>query len=177
MLGFITLGMVLDAPLTGYDIKKRIETGVGTFYKASFGSLYPLLKKLAAQGLLAVIEQSQGERVKKLYQITAQGNAAFFEWLRAPIDFNASTDHQLAKIYFFDRLPPAERAAQLAAYQASCTRYLETLQALLQKYEAMENKACFYYKLSTLYYGVAVMQTTIAWCGRIQAGGGLAGWV
>ncbi|WP_418666394.1 hypothetical protein [Allofournierella sp.] len=68
------------------------------------------------------------------------------------------------------RLPPAGRAAQLAAYQASCTRYPETLQALLQKYEAMENKACFYCKLSPLYYGIAVMQTTIAWCG-------LAGWV
>ncbi|WP_081905926.1 PadR family transcriptional regulator [Kineothrix alysoides] len=38
--------MVLNEDLTGDDIKKLIENGIGTFYKASFGSLYPALKKL-----------------------------------------------------------------------------------------------------------------------------------
>ena len=46
MLESILLGMVLEEDLTGYDIKKRIETGIGVFYKASFGSLYPALKKM-----------------------------------------------------------------------------------------------------------------------------------
>lgn len=169
MLEFIALGMVMDGPLTGYDIKKYIETGIGTFYKASYGSLYPLLKRLADRGLLAVTEEQQGSRQKKYYQITAQGKTEFLEWLRSPIDFSDNTDNQLAKIYFFDRLPEDERKEQLAEYELSCSEYLKKLKSLLKKYEQMENKACFYYKLSTLYYGIAVMQTTIGWCRQIRA--------
>lgn len=39
MLESLILGMVINEDLTGYDIKKLIETSIGTFYKASFGSL------------------------------------------------------------------------------------------------------------------------------------------
>lgn len=46
MFEFIALGILMDAPLTGYDFKKAMESGIGTFYKASYSSLYPLLKKL-----------------------------------------------------------------------------------------------------------------------------------
>ena len=53
MLASIALGMVLEGDLTGYDIKKRIEKGIGVFYKASFGSLYPALKKLTRNGWLS----------------------------------------------------------------------------------------------------------------------------
>ena len=50
MLDYIILGMVLNEDLTGYDIKKFIENGIGVFYKASYGSLYPALKKLTEKG-------------------------------------------------------------------------------------------------------------------------------
>ena len=46
MLESIILGMVSDNDFTGYDIKKLIENGIGVFYKASYGSLYPALKRL-----------------------------------------------------------------------------------------------------------------------------------
>lgn len=44
MLEYIVLGMVNYEDMTGYDIKKYIESGISVFYKASFGSLYPILK-------------------------------------------------------------------------------------------------------------------------------------
>jgi len=44
---YVVIGMVLHVPLTGYDNKKLIEKGTGNFVKASHGSLYPALKKLA----------------------------------------------------------------------------------------------------------------------------------
>lgn len=169
MLEFIVLGMVIDRPLTGYDIKKYIQTGIGTFYKASYGSLYPLLKRMAHQGLLNFIEEPYGNRNKIYYEITEQGKSAFFQWLKSPIDFNGNTDNQLAKIYFFDKLSKDERAGQLTEYEENCTVYLKKLKAMLQEYEGMENKDCFYYKLSTLYYGIAVMETTLGWCRRVRA--------
>lgn len=168
MLQYIILGMVHDEPLTGYDIKKRIENGVGVFYKASYGSLYPALKKLAEGGSLTMQEQPRGGRQKKYYTITPQGQAQFAAWLHQPLDTSDVMDNQLAKIYFFDRLPADARQRQLQAFEAHNLQYLEQLQQLERYFDAMENKDSFYYKLSTLYYGICMLQTNLAWCRQVQ---------
>lgn len=79
MLGYIILGMVHENNLTGYDIKKYIENGIGTFYRASFGSLYPTLKKLVEKGRLVTHENPQGGRQKIYYGITEDGKK--FLWI------------------------------------------------------------------------------------------------
>lgn len=168
MLEYIVLGVLMDQPLTGYDVKKVIERGVGVFYKASYGSLYPILNRQAEKGHLTVIEQAQGNRQKKLYEITPQGREAFFTWLRSPISAKDSADSHLAKVYFFDQLPPAEAEAQLLAYEENSRAYLAELQGLWAHFDRMEHKECFYYKLSTLCYGIASLQQTMKWSAHIR---------
>ena len=164
------LGMVLEEDLTGYDIKKRIENGIGVFYKASFGSLYPALKKLTAKGYLAMCEEPQGNRRKIFYRITEEGKAVFYGWLSAPMNLLDGTNTHLAKVYFFDKLPPDIREQQIMAYEVNNTNYLHRLEALEKEFDRMENKDCFYYKLSTLYYGICVTQKTVQWCRHIREG-------
>lgn len=166
MLTYIIMGMVFYEALTGYDIKKHIEEGIGVFYKASYGSLYPSLKKLTNQGYLTMFEQPQGGRQKKYYQITEQGKAIFLEWLSTPVENDS--DNHLAKVFFFDRLPPDVRNQLLHEYELNNIQYLRKLLELEKHYEKMENKDCFYYKLSTLYYGIRVIQDSIAWCQHIR---------
>lgn len=168
MLEYIILGMLLDEARTGYDVKKLIENGIGTFYKASYGSLYPALKKLTDKGLLTMFEQSGGGRQKKFYQTTQQGKTVFFEWLSAPMDLSDNTSNHLAKVFFFDNLPVDIHDQQLREYELSSINYLRKLQALERKYAAMEHKDCFYYKLSTLYYGICITQANIEWCRHIR---------
>lgn len=166
MLELVIVGMVLDKPITGYDIKKHIENGIGVFYKASFGSLYPALKKLSEKGHLAMREESQGNRHKKYYIATEQGKLAFFNWLSSPINFNDGTDNHLVKVYFFDKLPNDIRNRQLKEYEISNTNYLRKLQELEKHFS--ENENCVYFKLSTLYYGICIVQQNINWCRHLQ---------
>lgn len=166
MLDFIIIGMVFDEILTGYDIKKRIEDGIGVFYKASYGSLYPSLKKLTGKGFLTMFEQPQGGRKKKYYQITEQGKTIFLEWLSTPME-NDSDSH-LAKVFFFDRLPEDICHQQLQEYERNNIKYLRKLQELEKYFSNMKNKDCFYYKLSTLYYGIRIVQDKIQWCRHIR---------
>lgn len=166
MLDFIIMGMVFYEALTGYDIKKHIEDGIGIFYKASYGSLYPSLKKLTDKGHLIMSEQPQGGRQKKYYQITEQGKAAFLAWLSTPMENDS--DNHLAKIFFFDRLPADIRNQQLQEYELKNRIYLRKLQALEKHFANMENKECFYYKVSTLYYGIRIVQDNIEWCRHIR---------
>ena len=40
---FPVLGFLMDAEMTGYDLKRRFQESVGFFYRVSDGSLYPAL--------------------------------------------------------------------------------------------------------------------------------------
>ena len=51
----LCLGILSLGEATGYEIKKGIEDGMFShFIDASFGSIYPALTQLAAEGLLSV---------------------------------------------------------------------------------------------------------------------------
>lgn len=168
MLESIALGMVLENDMTGYDIKKLIENGIGVFYKASFGSLYPALKRLTEKGFLTTFEKPQGNRQKIYYHITEEGQSTFLSWLTAPMDIFEGTNTHLAKVYFFDKLPLEICRQQLLEYEENNRRYLKKLRELEAEFSKMEHKECFYYKLSTLYYGICIIQKTIQWCSHIQ---------
>ena len=170
MLDYIILGMVYDVNLTGYDIKKYIENGIGVFYKASYGSLYPALKKLTEKGFLTMYEEPLGGRQKNYYKITNEGKKVFLDWLVLPINVLDGTNTHLAKVYFFDKLPSDIRDRQLLEYEINNEKYLRKLQALENDFDKMENKDCFYYKLSTLYYGICITQETLRWCRHIREG-------
>lgn len=168
MLESIALGMVLEKDLTGYDIKKMIENGIGVFYKASFGSLYPALKRLTDRGFLTTAKKPQGGRQKIFYHITAEGQDHFFDWLSSPVDIFEGTNTHLAKVYFFDQLQSEVRGRLLYGYEMNNRNYLKKLEDLEKQYSKIENNRCFYYKLSTLYYGICITQKTIQWCQHIR---------
>ena len=74
----LCLGVLSAGEASGYEIKKDIEEGMFShFIDASFGSIYPALTQLAAEGLLTVREQEQtGKPDKKVYAITEAGRRA-----------------------------------------------------------------------------------------------------
>lgn len=170
MLDRIILGMVQTSCATGYDIKKRIENGIGVFYRASYGSLYPTLRKLVEKRFLTAREEAQGGRKKIFYSITKEGERYFLDWLSEPMSVPEGTTAHLAKVYFFDLLPPEIRNRQLTALEFGYESYLSKLEALEKHFLSLENRDSFYYKLSTLYYGISVTRTILQWCGHIRAG-------
>lgn len=174
VLDYIILGMVLKDDLTGYDIKKYIENGIGIFYKASFGSLYPALKKLTEKGCLIMYERPQGGRQKNYYKITDEGQKIFMDWLASPMNVLDGTNTHLAKVYFFDMLPVDIRERQLLGYEINNQNYLRKLESLEKDFDKLDNKDCFYHKLSTLSYGICITRETIRWCQHIRVGKPLA---
>jgi DNA-binding PadR family transcriptional regulator len=163
MIDYIIIGMVLHEPLTGYDIKKRIESGIGYFVKASHGSLYPALKKLADKDFLTMNEEPQGERMRKCYQATEIGKAAFLEWLSSPIDSSSITVNLLSKIYFFDELTEDIRHEQLQEYEAHIQQILREYKKLQKQHSDENSENGSYYEWATLYYGLQSAQGMIRW--------------
>jgi DNA-binding PadR family transcriptional regulator len=59
VLELAVLGLLHETPMHGYELRKRLNALLGTFRAFGYGSLYPCLKELLAQGLIA--EESPAE--------------------------------------------------------------------------------------------------------------------
>jgi ABC-type antimicrobial peptide transport system permease subunit len=55
---FVILGLLAHEPMSGYDIKKRIEYSISNFYDISYGQIYPELARMEVANLLT--EPSDG---------------------------------------------------------------------------------------------------------------------
>jgi len=163
MLEYITMGMVLNKELTGYDIKKEIEDGIGSFYKASYGNLYPTLKRLTDKGYLTMNEQKQGNRLKKYYKATEAGKESFLEWLSAPIDTNASAESQLAQIFLYGELPKEIRDKRLQECEFFAEQGLRQLENLAKQLPNENMSDRDYFAISTLYYSLQNAYLTLHW--------------
>ena len=168
MLDYIILGIVLNEELTGYDIKKHIEFGIGNFYKASYGNLYPALKKLADKDFLTMKEQPQGERNKKYYQATELGKSAFLEWLSSPTDFSSSYDALMVKIFFYGELPDDIRRERIYECELFMQQHLRELREIEEQFASTINNDRDYFEISTLYYGIQSLLNSLRWLRHIK---------
>ena len=46
-------GLSVEPNLSGYDMRKGIQNSIGYFWGESYGQIYPALKRLASEGLIA----------------------------------------------------------------------------------------------------------------------------
>ena len=168
MIEHVVTGMVLHESLTGYEIKKEIEIGIGNFYKSSNGNLYPTLKKLTEKGHLILTEQTQVSRLKKYYRATELGKAAFFEWLQAPLDANPVTPVILTKVFFFGVLEEDKRRKLLQAYELYIQKNLDRHKEMEAQLLATNMDKTYYYGVSTLYYCLQNIQGMLRWLKYIE---------
>jgi DNA-binding PadR family transcriptional regulator len=74
VLELAVLGLLHESPMHGYELRKRLNTLLGMFRAFSYGSLYPCLKQLLAQGLIAEDHSGVSSRRSKIvYKLTAEG--------------------------------------------------------------------------------------------------------
>ena len=87
MLEIPILGLLSEAPMHGYELRKRLSALLGTFRAFSYGSLYPSLRRLQEAGWIdeedvPVEEPASGfgtrsRRGKRVYRLTAEGKEHF----------------------------------------------------------------------------------------------------
>jgi DNA-binding PadR family transcriptional regulator len=82
----LCLAILSFGDATGYEIRKESTEGRFSYFDdASFGSIYPALARLEADGLVTVREETQaGKPSRKVYSITEAGRAEFVSSLCEP---------------------------------------------------------------------------------------------
>src|SRR6187431_2156486 len=89
VLEYAILGLLRDAPMHGYELRKRLNGVLGSFRAISYGSLYPALRDLVERGLIieagaadASAPVLSGRRAKIVYELTADGKDRFAELVK-----------------------------------------------------------------------------------------------
>src|SRR5579884_1671185 len=83
--GRVILGMIAFGKQTGYDIKQLVDRSTRHFWAASYGQIYPELKRLEEQGLIRGRSEPSGARARTIYELTPDGERALHAWLASPI--------------------------------------------------------------------------------------------
>ncbi|MGI9330479.1 MAG: PadR family transcriptional regulator, partial [Gammaproteobacteria bacterium] len=105
-------------PGSGYDLKKEFESLFKHFFPAGYGSIYPALADLTAQGYLVCEEIPQvGKPDRKVYEVTEAGRRAFAAALREAEPQHKLRSEFLATIYFAEMMD-GDRLKQLLDQRA-----------------------------------------------------------
>ncbi len=153
---------------TGYDVKQKIEFSTRFFWGASYGQIYPELKRLAAAGLVEAEPDPRGGVKRTAYGLTPAGERALHEWLtdRGHQLFEMR-DEALLKIFFGDLLTDDELLANVRERREWCDRTLELFREIdemtVTGWGARESPT------EALRYGLELMEWMRGWYARKEA--------
>lgn len=123
-VALLCLAILHEGEATGYEIKKAsVEGDYRHFVDASYGSIYPALSRLAAEGYVTSREVAQsGRPARKVYAITDRGRTVLLNTLMQPPGPDVFRARFLLVAKFAELLSPdvlraalCERRSHLAA--------------------------------------------------------------
>jgi DNA-binding PadR family transcriptional regulator len=124
------LGLLGIRPMSGYDIKRAVDRTIRHFWAASYGQIYPELKRLEETGWIAGQDADRGGRTRRVYRITAAGRRRLEGWLHGYETRIEMRDESLLRLFFADALPPDEALGLLAARREGYRMMLAYLRSL-----------------------------------------------
>jgi DNA-binding PadR family transcriptional regulator len=161
---YVILGLLRKGPKSGYEIKSIVDRSTRFFWAASYGQIYPELRRLAEAGLIEGESTPQGGRKRTVYTLTADGRRELRRWLDEPPEVFEMRDEGLLKLFFSGAKPQAARTA-LEARRA----YYEDKLRQLEEIEPLARSAPDEFPYMVLRCGVALSEFSIEWCDQALA--------
>ncbi|HLN64059.1 MAG TPA: PadR family transcriptional regulator [Symbiobacteriaceae bacterium] len=162
------LGVFSWGPGSGYNVKGEMEKGgLGWIWELSYGSIYPKLEAMAAEGLIAPVETQTEGRERTTYDLTAKGWREMDRWLCELPEFPLPLkDELLLRILFWGAVRPEDRETLIKHLEAR-KAFCEAMLAKLRQPMGYENAADEYhmylgsYAEHRLYAEIAWADSTI----------------
>lgn len=120
------LGELMVQPMYGYQLHEVVNKALGPFHRLSWGTLYPLIRRLEQEGLAtAETEHRHGffhhearTQARRVYSITEAGRQRFFALMLEPGEYcRAYPDLFAIKLTKFGFLTPEQRLLVLQQYR------------------------------------------------------------
>ena len=157
---YAVLGALLSGPAHGYELKRRLNSGLGPIWHIAQSQLYCVLSRLEREGLVKGRLESQGARPpRRVFSLTPAGEHAFWEWATSPVRHAREVRIELlAKLYFLRRHAP-DRVPELLSAQAE---RLARLRDRLSQRKALPTDDAVLARL-TLSFRLALLSALLSW--------------
>ena len=126
----VILGLLSGRPRSGYEIKAVVDRSTRFFWAASYGQIYPELRRLEGDGLIEGEDAPNGDRPRRVYRLTAAGRVALEEWLLGRDTTIELRDESLLRLFFADALPHEQALQLLEGRRHGHAALLEALRAI-----------------------------------------------
>jgi DNA-binding PadR family transcriptional regulator len=158
---YVILGMLGWRPMSGYEIKSIVDNSTRFFWAASYGQIYPELRRLSGAGLIEGKASPQGGRKRNVYRLTTAGRKELRAWLEVEPEIYELRDEGLLKL-FFAAADSDSAPRTLEAMRRGHEEALERLRAV----EAEGPPEGFAYLV--LRYGIESHEWNADWCERTR---------
>ncbi len=162
LLGFLSM-----RPMSGYDLKRRVDESVGHFWTADQAAIYRTLSELDAQGLVMHERVAQVSRPdRKVFHLTEAGREALDAWLAAPMPPVPRREPLLVKLFFAGRLSSESLRDLLSSELAHAETELAGYRSILEAVDALRTpvpEAAQLGPVITLTYGVRAATAQREW--------------
>jgi PadR family transcriptional regulator AphA len=158
---YAILGVLLEDPTTGYEIKSLMRRSTAYFWRESDSTIYPTLKVLAGEGKVLSEVAYVGKKKKEIFSITKTGRAEFKAWLESPTGSEAARNEFLLKLFFV-----TDRNEMIRLFQERLEKIEKTYEEYKQiedRLEALEDYPLKAVRLKLLRYGIAQLALEIKW--------------
>jgi len=159
--GTVILGFLSGSEMSGYDIKARVDESTRFFWAASYGQIYPELKRLAEAGLIEASDQPAGERGRIAYRITGPGLDALRAWLLNGESAMELRHEGMLKLFFADALPRERRIEMVRAMGELHREKANRLRLVDEAQQPVDGDPSW---RAVLRFGLGFNQWAIEWC-------------
>lgn len=160
----ILLGLLSHEPMTGYDMKKRIDNPIGLFWQAGYGSIYPALTRLEEQGYVSKKNVSMSGREKIEYEITDSGREKLCEWIKEPAKRDEMHSETMLKLFFGSESGKEVAKDHIDAFEKKCKTILHQLERSVSVLMELDSEDAHEYYMLTAMFGVKVYKAYLEWC-------------
>lgn len=166
----VILGLLCHEDLTGYEIKKRMDTSLKFFWGASYGSIYPALSDLVDRGLAGKHNGAENKRNKIIYSITEDGRSYLKEWLQIPVEKDELRYETLLKLFFGGEGGVLQAISHIDAFQEKIAGELSYLTGAADVLRNnIDGDAAHKYYLITVEFGIIAYRAYLEWCEEAKA--------
>jgi DNA-binding PadR family transcriptional regulator len=131
------LGLLHDAPMHGYELRKQVNVLLGWTRVLSYGTLYPCLKALGKSGYIVADETGdpagRGRRGRIVYRLTAEGKEFFAQALEESGPATWDDETFGVRFAFFSRTDSPTRVRILEGRRSRLEERLENVRMAAQR--------------------------------------------
>jgi DNA-binding PadR family transcriptional regulator len=154
------LGLLTQEPMSGYDIKRFLQSLGWLVGSPSYGAIYPALHALLQDNFVTVqVLSDENKPPRKIYTITPAGKQALHEWIHQPFTPSTSTRAFTMRLILADHLSTEGLIAHL---QQRYEQVIDHRTGLEQMEDEQSSEMDAGHRL-TIDYGMAIANAELLW--------------